>query len=244
MKFIVVKDYDAMSKRMAEEIIELINQKPNLTFCMPAGSSPIGMYEELVKAYHEKQVDFSEITTFNMDEYVGLSADHPQSYRYFVNHHFLNHVNVNPDRVVAPVAEADDIEAAADIYKNEILSRGGFDLTISGVGDNGHIAFNEPNSYLKPHAHIVDLGQATIKSNSRFFENIEDVPKKAMTIGIADVMLSKNLYILASGEHKAAIFERLFASDHIDPQFPITFLRMHPNVIFILDEAAASKIAL
>lgn len=242
MKFIVVKDYAEMSKVMAEKVIKLVHEKPDLTFCIPAGSSPIGMYEELVKENNAGTVDFSKVTTFNMDEYVGLTADHPQSYRYFADHYFLNHINIDRNNVVSPQAHVDNPAVAAETYKNEILKRGGFNITISGVGDNGHIAFNEPNSYLRPHAHLVDLDEATITANSRFFDDIKDVPKQALTIGIADVMLSKNLFIIASGEKKAPIFERLFEKDHIDPQFPITFLRMHPNVTFILDEAAASKI--
>ena len=242
MKFIITKDYDEMSEVIAKLVMDLIKEKPDLSFCLPAGGSPIGMYKVLVREYEAGNVDFSKLYTYNMDEYVGLEKGHHQSYAYFADHHLLKHVNINRSRVTSPQVADGDVEKAVQEYRNKLAAVGGLDLAISGVGDNGHVAFNEPNDYLIPHFHAVNLDEATIKANSRFFDDISEVPKQAVTIGIADIMLAKHLFIVASGEKKAPIFERLFENDHVDPHFPVSFLRMHPNVTFILDEAAAAKI--
>lgn len=242
MKFIITKNYDEMSEVLAKHVMDLIKENPELSFCLPAGGSPIGMYEVLVREYKAGNVDFSKVHTYNMDEYIGLEPEHHQSYAYFANHHLLNHVNIDRNRVTYPLVSGDNVEDAVKLYRDKINALEGIDIAISGVGDNGHVAFNEPNDYLKPHVHLVNLDQATIQANSRFFDHIDEVPRQALTIGIADFMMTKNLFIVASGKKKAPIFERLFENDHIDTHFPVSFLRMHPNCIFILDEDAASLI--
>jgi len=244
MRIIITENYDELSQKTAEMVADLVNAKPDLNFCLPAGGSPIGMYACLVKMYQEGKVDFSRMTTFDMDEYVGLEPTDENSYTYFMQKHFLKHVNVNPDRVFYPHVTSGDIEAECVRYSQHIIDCGGLDIAITGIGDDGHIAFNEPHSYLLPRTHVVDLKESTIKANARFFNgDVDAVPKRTVSIGMEEIMKSKNFIVVASGEHKAVLLEKMFANDHLDPMYPVSFLRMHPNVTFILDKAAASKIS-
>lgn len=241
MKVIVVKDYDALSKKTAELVVDMVKAKPNMIFCLPAGGSPIGMYEYLVKMYQNKEVSFKDMITFDMDEYVGIGPENENSYAYFMQKHFLPFVDVNPANVHYPDGLAKDVDAMCKAYSEKMFAMGGLDLAITGIGDDGHVAFNEPHSYLLPRTHAVTLADTTIKANARFFDGKEElVPRKACSIGMEDIMRTKTFLVVASGKHKAELIKKTFEQDHIDPMWPVSFSRMHPNCIFIIDEDAAS----
>lgn len=240
MKLIITKDYDELSKKTAEIVRDLVIEKPNMIFCLPAGGSPIGMYEYLVKMYNNKEVSFKDMITFDMDEYVGITPENENSYAYFMQKHFLKHVNVNPDNVYYPDGTAKDIDKMCKDYSAHMFSMGGLDLAITGIGDDGHVAFNEPNSYLKCRTHAVQLAETTIKSNARFFNDISEVPSVACSIGMEDIMRSRTFLVVASGLHKAPLIKKTFEDDKIDPYWPVSFLKMHHNCIFIIDADAAS----
>ena len=241
MKLIVTKDYDELSFKTAEIVKELVNKKPDLIFCLPAGASPIGMYEYLVKMYQNKEVSFAKMITFDMDEYVGIGAENENSYAYFMQKHFLKYVDVDPKNVYYPDGLADDIDAMCEAYSEKIFAMGGLDIAITGIGDDGHVAFNEPHDYLLPRTHAVDLAPSTIKANARFFDGKEElVPKRACSIGMEDIMRTKTFIVVASGKLKADLIKKTLQCDHIDPHWPVSFSRLHPNCILIIDEDAAS----
>ena len=240
MNLIIVKDYDEMSKKTAQIVADYVNQQPDLVFCLPAGGSPIGMYEELIRMYNNGEVDFSRMITMDMDEYVGVSKDDKNSYSYFLHEHFLNHVNVKEENVHVPNGLAKDMQAECERYNKLMDDLGPLGLAISGIGDNGHIAFNEPGDYLIPRTHTVELAETTIKANARFFDSIDEVPRKAMSAGIADIMMCKKVLILASGKKKAAVVEKMFKNEIVTTMFPVSMMRLHSDVTFIIDEDAAS----
>lgn len=243
MKIVVCKDYDEVSRVMAEKVVDLIHEKPNLVFCLPAGNSPIGMYKYLVKMYQEGKVDYSKLRTFDMDEYAGLTPDDPHSFIYFMHHHFLDHVNINLNNVRYPKADAEDLDAECRRYAEEIVEAGGLDIAITSIGDDGHIAFNEPNSYLLPRTHVVKMDEATRRQNRSAFADCETgVPEYAITTGMEEHIKAKHYYVVCSGAHKAPLLKKMFECEKLDPQFPVSWLRMHPNVEFIVDEEAAKDI--
>ncbi len=237
MKIIIAKDYEQMSGFAADFVANLVMNKPDLSFCLPAGGSPINMYKKLVEMAKNKDVDFSKMRVCNMDEYVGLKKSHKQSYNYFVRHHFLDCIVYDKENSHFVDATTDNLELECIRY-NQCLDQLELDLAISGVGLNGHIAFNEPNDYLHARTHVVDLHPLTVQANSRFFDKDETVPSQAFSIGIADLLMSKHLLIVASGESKASVVSRLFSDDQISTQFPASLLKTHPNCTIILDEQA------
>lgn len=239
MKLIITKDYDHLSQVSAELVIALINNKPDLSFCAPTGSTPIGMYKALVERSANNEVDFSQTKICNMDEYVGLEPTHNQSYNYFLQHHLLNHISYDYQNSVFVNALAPNQEEECRRY-SQALDHLKVDLAIDGIGLNGHLAFNEPANYQTARTHVADLSQNTIESNSRFFDNINGVPKQAYSIGLADLMMAKKLLVMANGKKKAEVIARLFSDDTITTQFPVSFLKMHPDCIVIIDKEAAS----
>lgn len=241
MKLVIEKDYDALSKKTAQLVVNAVLEKPNLVFCLPAGGSPIGMYQCLVEMYRNNEVSFKDIITYDMDEYVGISAVNENSYAYFMQKHFLKFVDVKDENVFYPNGLAEDLNQMCEEYSEHIFAKGGLDLAITGIGSNGHIAFNEPGEKLVARTHVVDLDETTIKKNARFFDgNMELVPRQAISIGMEDIMKSKLFLVVASGKHKAELIKRTFENTDIDPLWPVSFLRLHPNCIFIIDEDAAS----
>jgi glucosamine-6-phosphate deaminase len=241
MKLFIEKDYNAVSKKTAQLVVGAVLEKPNLIFCLPAGGSPIGMYQCLVEMYKNNEVSFREMITYDMDEYVGLSADNENSYAYFMQKHFLKYVDVKSENVFYPNGLAENLEKMCEDYSEQIFAKGGLDLAITGIGSNGHIAFNEPGDKLIARTHVVDLDETTIKSNARFFDNhIDSVPRQAISIGMEDIMKSKLFLVVASGLYKAELIKRTFENTDIDPMWPTSFLRLHPHCIFIIDEEAAS----
>lgn len=241
MKLIVVNNYEELSKVAAKEFSKVIKEKENAVLGLATGGSPVGMYKELIKMYEKKELNFSKITTVNLDEYIGLNPEHNQSYRYFMNNNLFNHINIDKSNTFVPNGLAEDLEAQCKEYDQKIVELGGIDIQLLGVGNNGHIAFNEPNSELSSGTHIISLTDNTIEANARFFDNIDDVPRKAITMGVGGIMKAKKIILIASGESKAEAIKGIF-SGKITTANPATMLQMHRDVTIIVDEAAAKLI--
>ena len=241
MKLIVVNNYEELSKVAAKEFSKIIKEKENVVLGLATGGSPVGMYKELIKMYEKKELNFSKITTVNLDEYIGLNPEHNQSYRYFMNNNLFNHINIDKSNTFVPNGLAEDLEAQCKEYDQKISELGGIDIQLLGVGNNGHIAFNEPNNELSSGTHIISLTDNTIEANARFFDNIDDVPRKAITMGVGGIMKAKKIILIASGESKAEAIKGIF-SGKITTANPATMLQMHRDVTIIVDEAAAKLI--
>lgn len=241
MKLIVVNNYEELSKVAAKEFSKIIKEKENAVLGLATGGSPVGMYKELIRMYEQKELNFSKITTVNLDEYIGLNPEHNQSYRYFMNNNLFNHINIDKSNTFVPNGLAEDLEAQCKEYDQKISELGGIDIQLLGVGNNGHIAFNEPNSELSSGTHIISLTDNTIEANARFFDNIDDVPRKAITMGVGGIMKAKKIILIASGESKAEAIKGIF-SGKITTANPATMLQMHRDVTIIVDEAAAKLI--
>mgnify|MGYP003375250261 FL=1 len=203
MRIIEAKNYEDLSKKAAEIIAAQVTLKPNAVLGLATGSTPVGTYKNLIKKYEEGELDFSQVTSVNLDEYKGLSGDHDQSYRYFMNDNLFNHVNIDKSRTSVPNGLEEDAAKACADYDAVIESVGGVDLQLLGIGGNGHIGFNEPAEEFKVGTHCVKLTESTIEANARFFESIDDVPKYAYTMGIGNIMNAKTVLLIASGKNKA-----------------------------------------
>lgn len=238
MKVIVTKNYDELSKVAANEMANIIRNNPKAILGLATGGSPVGMYKELIKMNQSGDIDFSKVTTVNLDEYVGLSGDHPQSYRYFMNNTLFNHINIDKKNTYVPNGLAENIEEECKNYDAKIAELGGTDVQLLGVGNNGHIAFNEPDSSLVSGTHLTGLTEDTIKANARFFDTIDEVPKTALTMGLGGIMKSKKIIVIASGESKAEAV-RGMVSGKISTNMPASMLQMHRDVVVIVDEDAA-----
>jgi glucosamine-6-phosphate deaminase len=241
MRVIIVPDYEAMSRKAAQIVAAEMKKKPKFVLGLATGSTPLGLYKELIRMNKTGEVDFSNVITFNLDEYVGLAKDHPQSYHYFMFENLFNHVNIDPKNVHIPDGLASDIEVFCEQYEKEIEAAGGIDLQILGIGANGHIGFNEPGSSLGSKTRIKPLAKKTIEDNSRFFERIEDVPTSAITMGVGTIMSARKCVMLANGENKAEAVAKA-VEGCITAQVPASMLQMHQYAIVILDQAAASKL--
>ncbi len=239
---IIVKDYDEMSEKAAEEICKVLSCKKNAILGLATGSTPIGMYENLVKKYENGNIDFSEVKTVNLDEYVGLEKDHDQSYRYFMDFNLFDKVNINKENTHVPNGNAVDMEEEAILYEKIIDSLGGADIQVLGIGGNGHVGFNEPDDKLSLYTSVVKLKDETIKDNSRFFDSIDDVPKYAISMGMASILKAKKILLLASGENKAKAIGELLNEKAVTTKNPSTFLGLHHDVIVIIDEKAAKYV--
>lgn len=237
MKIILVKDYEEMSYlgslRIAKEILE----NPNAVLGLATGSSPLGIYRRLIEMYKNEILDFSKITTINLDEYVGLNQQHQQSYRWFMNNYLFNHINIDINNTYLPNGMAKDLEEEGIKYDQQIEQLGGIDLQLLGIGTNGHIAFNEPAPELLVGTHVAKLSKSTIEANSRFFNNIEEVPTTALTMGLGQIMRAKQVLLIASGEQKAKALGGLL-SGKITTENPATMLQLHRDVTVIADEEA------
>lgn len=237
MKKLVYENYDALSKAAAEIIMNEINGSQNPVLGLPTGGTPVGMYAWLTKFYQEKKVDFANVTTFNLDEYLGLDKNHEQSYYTFMNTNLYSKVNLVPENINIPDGNAADIEQEAQSYDQKIRDKGGIDLMVLGIGPNGHIGFNEPDDYLIAPTHTVTLTETTIKANARFFDSEADVPKKAITMGVGSIMKAKRILMLISGQNKKEIAKKLF-SDKITTQNPASLLLLHADVTVLIDKDA------
>ena len=241
MKLFIEKDYDALSKRAASILIEEISKKEDIILGLATGSTPIGTYKELIRAHKEDGLDFSKVKTFNLDEYIGLDGCHPNSYRYFMDEHLFNHINIDKSNTHVPDGKAEDLEAYCKEYDRLIEESGGIDVQILGIGSNGHIAFNEPAEELSLGTTVVRLKESTIRDNARFFNSIEVVPKTAISMGIGSIMKARKIILLASGKNKAEIMAKLLKNDVVTTQIPASLLKLHHDVTIIVDEDAYSE---
>ncbi|MCI8925460.1 MAG: glucosamine-6-phosphate deaminase [Lachnospiraceae bacterium] len=241
MKIIKAKDYQDMSRKAANIISAQVIMKPDCVLGLATGSTPIGAYENLVNWYQKGDLDFSGVTTVNLDEYKGLTRDNDQSYYYFMNEHLFSKVNVDPKRTFLPDGTEPDSAKACEDYNHVIESVGGVDLQLLGLGHNGHIGFNEPSDIFKAKTHCVDLTETTIQANKRFFASIDDVPRQAYTMGIQTIMQARKILVVVSGAEKAAIVKEAFFGP-ITPKVQASVLQLHHDVILVADEAALSEL--
>ncbi len=240
MRIIVTKDYNDMSRKAANIISAQIITKPDCVLGLATGSSPVGAYKTLVDWYKKGDLDFSEVTTVNLDEYRGLTHSNDQSYYYFMNDNLFSHVNIDPAHTHIPDGTEPDAQKACDDFEAIVKNCGGTDLQLLGLGHNGHIGFNEPAEDFPKFTHCVDLTESTIEANKRFFADVNDVPRQAYTMGIKTIMSAKTILLLVSGADKAQILHDCLC-DPIVPQVPASILQLHGDVIVIADEAAMSK---
>ncbi|MBR5773930.1 MAG: glucosamine-6-phosphate deaminase [Clostridia bacterium] len=235
MKFITTKTYEEMSNKAADIIAAQIIVKPNCVLGLATGSSPVGTYKRLIEDNRSGKIDFSTVTSVNLDEYVGLDGTNDQSYRYFMNDNLFNHVNIDKSKTFVPNGCAADLKAEGEAYDNMIKALGGIDLQLLGIGLDGHIGFNEPDQYFTGATHEVTLDESTIKANARFFANEDEVPKTAITMGMMSIMQAKKIVLVANGAAKKEIVEKSFFGP-IDPQVPASILQLHPDVTVIYSE--------
>ena len=241
MKFITVKTYEELSKKAADIIAAQIILKPDCVLGLATGSTPVGTYKVLTEKNRNNELDFSKVTSVNLDEYEGLSGDHDQSYRYFMNHNLFDHVNIDKAKTFVPNGCASDLTEEGKRYDELIKSLGGIDLQLLGIGVDGHIGFNEPDAELERFTHLVELTPDTIEANSRFFASEAEVPKHALTMGIHSVFKARKILLLASGKGKASAIRALVKSN-ITTACPATLLCLHPDVTVICDEDAYSLV--
>ena len=240
MKIIVTKNYDDMSRKAANIISAQIISKPNCVLGLATGSTPIGTYDNLIDRYQKGDLDFSQVSTVNLDEYRGLDHENDQSYYYFMMNHLFKHVNIDVEKTHVPDGTEPDSDKACSDYEAIVESYNGVDLQLLGLGHNGHIGFNEPADEFSKTTNCVDLTESTIQANARFFEKIEDVPTQAYTMGIGTIMSAKKILVVVSGEDKAEILNKVI-NGPITPQVPASILQLHPDVTIVADEAALSK---
>ena len=243
MKVIIQPDYAQMSRTAAQIVAEVLNTKPNAVLGMATGSTPLGLYQELVRLHKEEQLDFSRVTTFNLDEYVGLRVDHPQSYHYFMHEHFFRHVNIPRQNINIPSGTTSNYPAFCEWYEQRIRECGGIDLQILGIGSDGHIAFNEPTSSLSSRTRLKTLSKQTIDDNARFFEHREDVPVYAITMGVGTILDARKLVLVASGVAKARAVAQAVEGP-LTSMVTASALQMHVDATVIVDEDAASDLAM
>lgn len=239
IKVIVCKDYDDVSDKAAEIMLDVVKSDPKAVLGLATGSSPIGLYQRMIKDHQENGTSYAEITTFNLDEYVGLDRDHPQSYYTFMHQNLFNHIDMKKENINIPSTQGDDMQANCDAY-NELLSKYSIDLQLLGIGSNGHLAFNEPGTPFDSVTQVVDLVESTIKDNARFFDyDMSKVPTQSITMGIKNVMDAKRILLVASGKNKAdAIYKTV--NGEISTDCPASILQKHPDVTIVVDEDAAS----
>ena len=241
MRIITVENYGEMSKKAAAMMGSQLILKPDSVLGLATGDTPLGMYEELIKMYNNKEIDFSEAKTFNLDEYYGINKENSQSYHYYMIKNLFNHINIKIENINIPNGMAEDIEQECLDYEKKISATGGIDIQVLGIGVNGHIGFNEPDVNFEAQTHLVNLDEKTIESNSRFFESIQEVPTKAISMGIKTIMHSKKVILLANGISKAEAIAKT-VKGKISPEVPASILQLHQDVTIIVDKQAGSKI--
>lgn len=239
MKICKAKDYQELSRKAANIISAQLIMKPNCVLGLATGSSPVGTYEHLIERYKMGDLDFSQVTSVNLDEYKGLDPENEQSYRYFMNTNLFNHVNIDKSRTFVPNGLEPDSDKACKAHDQIINDCGGIDLQLLGLGHNGHIGFNEPSDTFAKGTHCVDLTETTIEANKRFFDSIDDVPRQAYTMGIQNIMQAKKIVVVVSGEDKAKILKEVVTGP-VTPQVPASILQLHNDVTIVADEAALS----
>ncbi|MDA3731320.1 glucosamine-6-phosphate deaminase [Niameybacter massiliensis] len=237
MLIIKASSYEDLSRKAANIISAQVILNKKSVLGLATGSSPLGVYKQLIDWYNKNDIDFSSVTTVNLDEYLTLSGDNVQSYRYFMNQNFFDHINVKKENTHVPNGLATNLEAECIRYDELIENLGGIDVQLLGIGHNGHIGFNEPDEAFEKMTHVVDLGETTIEANTRFFESRDEVPRQAITMGIKSIMQAKKIILIASGNDKLDILRKALKGP-IVPQVPASILQLHPNltVIYCCDE--------
>lgn len=241
MRLIVAKDYEEMSRRAADILAAQVILKPDCVLGLATGSSPIGTYQELIRRHKAGEVDFSRCSTVNLDEYVGLPADHDQSYAYFMRHNLFEHVNFRTECLNIPNGLEKDAQKECARYDGVIRDLGGIDMQLLGLGPNGHIGFNEPDDVFPTGTHMVQLTDSTIQANKRFFASEADVPRYAYTMGIRDIMQARRILMVVSGKGKAEILRQALLGP-VTPRVPASILQLHRNCVIVADEEAASQV--
>lgn len=241
MRIIIVENYEEMSKKAAAMMASQIILKPESVLGLATGDTPLGMYKELIRMYNENMIDFSKVKTFNLDEYYGLGEDSNQSYNYYMTNNLFKHINIDKENINIPNGMVKNIEEECISYEKRIKEAGGIDIQVLGIGVNGHIGFNEPDVNFEAETHLVNLDEKTIESNSRFFKCIEEVPTKAISMGIKTIMHSKKIVLLANGASKADAIAKT-VNGKISPEVPASILQLHQDVAIIVDKEAASKL--
>ena len=238
---VVAADKGHAAHCTADLIHETVRENPSAVLGLATGGTPVGVYRLLVERFQAGELDFSKVTTFNLDEYVGLGPEHDQSYRYFMQQQLFNHVNVVRQRTHVPNGLASNIEKHVAEYEEQILQVGGIDLQLLGIGNNGHIAFNEPDSPIDSRTRLVDLTENTIEANSRFFESAAEVPRHAITMGIGTILESQRIVLMATGKSKAKVVQAAIEGP-VDPANPASLLQGHARLTFVLDPESASEL--
>lgn len=237
IKIVRARDYADMSRKAANIISAQVILKPNCVLGLATGDSPIGTYDQLIDWYKKGDVDFSEVSTYNLDEYFGIADDDPQSYHYFMNKHFFDHINIDPKNVHVPAGSNTDVDEVCASFDKMVADAGFCDLQLLGIGRNGHIGFNEPDDVFSKGTHCVNLTESTIEANSRLFEREEDVPRRAYTMGVQTIMNARSILVVANGEKKArAVHDMCFGP--VTPQCPASILQLHTNVTIVADDEA------
>lgn len=240
MRVIVTSNSEEIGEIAGGMIVKVVQDKPTATLGLATGSSPEMTYAAIIRAYERGEVDFSQVHTVNLDEYLGLAPDHPQSYRYFMDSHLFNHINIPRENTFVASGVGDPEECVKDF--RSILNRTHVDVQLLGIGEDGHIAFNEPGQVLHNNAHVEELTESTIAANARFFESEDEVPKKAISMGMGDIMRASKIVLIASGYKKANAIAGLIMNENVDVNNPSTMLKMHPDVTVIIDRALADLV--
>ena len=243
MEVIITPDSESMGRKAAEFVAQLLNEKPNAVLGLATGSTPIPLYKELVRMHREEGLDFSQVTTFNLDEYVGLKPDHPQSYRHFMEENLFQHIDIPASSIHVPSGTARNHESFCQWYEDEIRAAGGIDLQVLGIGGDGHIAFNEPGSSLGSRTRLKTLTSQTISDNARFFDDPSEVPRYAITMGVGTILEARHCLFLANGQKKADTVARAIEGP-ITAMITASALQLHPRTTVIVDQEAASKLEL
>lgn len=241
MEIIVTDSYQQMSKVAAQVVARTLNTKPNAVLGLATGSTPLGLYRELIRMHQEEGLDFSRVTTFNLDEYVGLTQRHPQSYYYFMQENLFRHINIPAQNVHIPSGTTDNYEAFCRWYEERIVECGGIDLQILGVGSDGHIAFNEPGSSLGSRTRIKTLARQTIEDNARFFDSPEQVPVYAITMGVGTILEARKIVLLANGKNKAGAVAAAIEGP-VTSMVTASALQLHRDTTSIIDREAAGSL--
>lgn len=241
MDLFIAKNPEEASTKAAEIIRDVILAKEDAVLGLATGSTPIATYKKLIEMNKNGEISFKKVKTVNLDEYIGLNPDHDQSYRYFMDDNLFNHIDIDKNNTHVPAGISDDFEKDTKDYEALIDSLGHQDVQVLGIGNNGHIAFNEPNDYLEMYTHTEELTESTIEANKRFFESADDVPRRAVSMGIGSIFKAKKIIILAFGRAKAEAVKAL-ADNRLSTKVPATLLKLHPDVTLIVDEEAAEKI--
>lgn len=241
MKVVVTENYDASCAYVADMICNLVNQKPTCKLGLATGGTPVPMYQKLIEANKAGKVDFSQVHTVNLDEYCGIPETHDQSYRYFMNHNLFDHINIDKANTYVAKGMGDSAANAAEL-EAKVREGGAADLQLLGIGNNGHIAFNEASDVLHATAHVETLTESTIQANARFFEKKEDVPTTAITMGMGDILAAKCVVLMATGAAKTDAIRGLIMDDAITTHNPSSMLKMHENVVVVIDKELADLV--